>query len=131
MAIPYSHQLEKIEAYYAEKPEDWQEVLWEIHEFILASDPRIQPWYKYKTPFYGIDENICFVNLKADRSCIDIGFLYGPKLEQNYPEANKLLSSKDLKMIRHYKILLNQWTEKEQEELAYLLDRAVPYSVKS
>lgn len=130
MSVPYSHQLEKVESYLETAPQEWQTLLWEIHEFILASDTRIQPWYKYRLPFYGIDENICFVNLKADRSCIDVGFMYGPRLEKDYEDAGRLLSSKELKMIRHYKIFLGQWEEQQQEELAYLIDLAIPYSVK-
>lgn len=131
MPIPYSHQLEKIEAYYTGTPPEWQGLLWEIHEFLLACDTRIKPWFKYKIPFYGIDQNICFVNLKADRSGVDVGFMYGPRLEHDFPDADKLLMSKTLKMIRHYKITPYVWGETQQEELGYLMDIAVPYSIRS
>jgi len=127
MHIPYSQDLEKIEGYILGVPLAWQEILWSIHEFVLASSEQMHPCFKYKVPFYSTSKNICFLNLRADKKALDIGFMNGPEIEKEFTETQKLFSSPELKMIRHYKVLPFVWEEKQQEELAYILECAINF----
>ncbi|MFY0671793.1 MAG: hypothetical protein JXQ87_00230 [Bacteroidia bacterium] len=121
---------EKIEAHFLSKPEHWQGILFNVRDFILHSHKQMQEFYKYKTPFFGIEKNICYMNLRADQSALDIGFVQGRSLEETHPVISPFLEGKNLKSIRHVKIKIDEWPEK-MDNLNQVLILAIDYCLIS
>ena len=126
----YSTHSEKIEEHILSKPEHSHQVLFEIRDFILHAHERMEEFYKYKTPFFGIEKNICYMNFRADLSAIDIGFVQGSELEKTYPEIAQIVVGKELKSIRHVKIKIEDWPAK-MEELNQVLILAIEHRLSS
>lgn len=125
LALPYSHHIEKIEILFENYPSKWKPVVFELHDFILAAHPNMQAWYKYKTAFYGINKNICYINARADQTALDVGFIQGNRIVEMKPEFRNYLHSFDLKTIRHYKIFENTWHFESMEVLNQILQFAI------
>lgn len=126
----YNTHSEKIEEHILSKPEHWRQVLYEIRDFILHAHEQMEEFYKYKTPFFGIEKNICYMNFRADLSAIDIGFVQGRELEKTNPEIAQIVVGRELKSIRHIKIKLEDWPAK-MEVLNQVLILAIEHRLSS
>ncbi len=126
----YSTHSQKIEEFILEKDDDWQEILFELRDFILHAHPEIVELFKYKTAFFSLKNDLCYLNLRADKSCIDVGFVQGATLEQEYPEIRQLLSGKELKSIRHFKVFKSEWNDTLKEALNQVLITAISHRLK-
>lgn len=127
LAIPYSPDAQKIEAYFLRQDEKWHEMLYELQAFILSSNGQMQQWYKYNTPFFGIRKNICYLNVRANGSALDIGFVNGKILADLHPDLKPYFSGTELKTIRHFKLHPETWNEEKMLVLGDILERAIAY----
>lgn len=119
---------QKIEDAFYSRPE-WTETLFLLRDIILQAHPAMVQWHKYNACFFGIKKNICYLNPKADGSCIDIGFMDGKMLTNNHPDLKNFLSGEKLKTVQHFKIYPQPLNQQIIDELNYVLEMAITYQL--
>jgi len=94
---------ENVEAYFFSKDEKFTKLLFLLRAIIIKSDTIIIETIKYKIPFYVYKSNLCYINIVKDKY-VDLGFIDGFKLPNNY---NKLIAGnnrKRMKSLRFFSI---------------------------
>lgn len=80
-------------------PEYQQARCFEIREIIESIDDRISSLIKYRTPFFRLKYDFCY--LSPQKEGLKIGFIRGKFL----PDPEGVLTGQELKQVRHLEIL--------------------------
>ena len=85
-------------------PEPYQSVLLHLDSVIRMTVPNIQLKYKWRMPFYYLDDKTMFCFLNFRKTFVDVGLMYGNQLSD--PEG-VLVAGEGRKMLRslRYKTL--------------------------
>jgi hypothetical protein len=85
------------ETYIDQLPEPFRQIALELQVLIEAQFPNIQLKYKWRLPFYYLDDKTMFCFLNYRKKYLDLGLPYAASLEEKYP---LLINDENRKMLR-------------------------------
>ena len=89
--------------YILSQPEPWRFICLELQAIIKQTLPRVDEQYKWRLPFYKLDNNmLCFINVR--KTFVDLGFVYGIALTQNQEYLIAGEKRKQLRSLRYYSL---------------------------
>lgn len=113
---------ERVKDFILDVDEQLQPLLWELRHLLLhcrLEDEGMVEYLKWQIPFYTYQgKNICYLNPKLKEKGVDLGFVYGVHLVDEYG-----LLVGNGKQVRHIKI--KTWADIAREGVEALIKQAM------
>ncbi len=85
-----------VEQHILNQKEPYQSIMLYVRSVILKTLPEVTEKHNYKVPYYLHNKKpICYLNILKGKKYVDVAFVQGLLLEENYPlkDAAKLLDN--------------------------------------
>lgn len=90
-------------SYILDTPEPYQSILAELKHMVEKTVPQAELSMKWGLPFYDLHGKMfCFLNNR--KTFVDLGFIYGQRIEEHFPQLVAGEKRKHLRSLRFYNI---------------------------
>ncbi len=90
------------ENYILNHPEPYRSILLYIRGVILKTLPNVEEKYNYSIPFYHYNKKqICYLNILKGTHCVDVAFVKGSILHEQFPELKDYNNRKFIRSLQY------------------------------
>ena len=90
-----------VEHYFLSQKEPYQSIMLYVRSVILKTIPDVKERFSYKIPFYNIGKRpMIYLNVLKGTDYVDVAFVQGVLLEENFPELKNRSNRKQVRSIQ-------------------------------
>ena len=116
-----------VENYFLNQKEPYQSLMLYIRSVIKRTLPTIEEKYSYGIPFYHLEKKpIVYLNVLKGTDFLDVAFVQGIKLQEDFPELQDYKNRKNVRSIQ-----VKNMVDFDELQFVALLKAAAKLSLKS
>lgn len=93
--------MKPVDNYFFSQIEPYQSIMLYVRSVILKTLPEIEERYSYKIPFYNLGKKpMLYINVLKNTEFVDVAFVQGVLLEDNFPELKNYNNRKQVRSIQ-------------------------------
>ena len=93
--------MKPVDEYFINQKEPFQSIMLYVRSVILKTLPEVEERYSYKIPFYNLQKKpMIYLNVLKGTNFIDVAFVQGILLENDFPELKNYNNRKQVRSIQ-------------------------------